>query len=160
MDKKPLNCKSCLTAKDIMQKEVFTVTPDTSVAELGRIFIEKDISGVPVIDEYGNLYGIVTENDLISMEKPFHIPTVIHIFDAFIPLQTEQAIEKEIRKLTAIIVDDICTTSVITINEDTPFQEIASIMTEKKIHIIPVLTDNKLVGIIGKKDMIKAITKI
>ncbi|MBF0472199.1 MAG: CBS domain-containing protein [Nitrospirae bacterium] len=145
-----------LTAKDIMQKEVITVTPDTSVEEIGRIFIEKDISGLPVIDEYGNLYGIVTENDLISMEKPFHIPTIIHIFDAFIPLETDQAIEKEIRKLAATIVDDICTTDITTVNEDTPFQEIAVIMIEKKIHLLPVLSENKLVGIIGKKDMIKA----
>jgi len=145
-----------LTAADIMQKDVITVTPDTTIADLGRLFIEKDVSGVPVIDNKGNLYGIVTENDLISMEKPFHIPTIIHIFDAFIPLETDQTIEKEIRKLAAAIVDDICTRNVVTINEITPFQEIAEIMTGKKIHLLPVLSNYKLVGIIGKKDMIKA----
>jgi CBS-domain-containing membrane protein len=146
-----------LTAIDIMQKDVITVTPETTIEELGRIFIEKDISGAPVIDEYDNLYGIVTENDLISMEKPFHIPTVIHIFDAFITLVTDQAIEKEIRKMAAYIVDDICSREVITVDAETSFQEIVDIMAEKKIHLIPVMSDHKLLGIIGKKDMIKAL---
>ncbi len=146
-------------AKDIMTKDVVTVSPQTSVDELGRIFIKHDISGVPVIDEYGALYGIVTENDLISREKPFHIPTIIQIFDAFLPLESDAKIEREIRKMTATIVDHICTRNVVSVDEKATIQEIANIMTKKKIHLLPVLKNGKLVGIIGKKDLIKAIAE-
>ncbi len=144
-------------ARDIMNKKVITVSPDTSVEELGRLFIEKNISGAPVIDEFGNLYGIVTENDLISKEKRFHIPTIIRIFDAIIPLQSDAAVEKEIKKMAATTVGDICTREVITVDEETSLNDIATIMTEKKIHLLPVLKEGKLVGIIGKKDVIRAI---
>ncbi len=144
-------------ARGIMNRKVITVRPDTSVEELGRLFIEKNISGAPVIDENGNLYGIVTENDLISKEKRFHIPTIIRIFDAIIPLQSDAAVEREIKKMAATTVGDICTREVITVDEESSLNDIATIMTEKKIHLLPVLKDGKLVGIIGKKDVIRAI---
>ncbi len=144
-------------ARDIMNKKVITVSPDTSVEELGRLFMEKNLSGAPVIDENGDIYGIVTENDLISKEKRFHIPTIITIFDAIIPLQTDAAVEKEIKRMAATTVGDICTREVITVDEETSINDIATIMTEKKIHLLPVLREEGIVGIIGKKDVIKAI---
>ncbi len=144
-------------ARDIMKREVITVNPDTSVEELGRLFIEKDISGAPVVDDSGDLYGIVTENDLISKERRFHIPTIIRIFDAVIPLKSDAEVEKEIRKMAATTVRDICTRDVVTVDEETPLNDIATIMTEKKIHLLPVLKEGRLAGIIGKKDVIRAI---
>ncbi len=144
-------------ARDIMKREVITVNPDTYVEELGRLFIEKDISGAPVVDDNGDLYGIVTENDLISKERRFHIPTIIRIFDAVIPLKSDAEVEKEIRKMAATTVRDICTRDVVTVDEETPLNDIATIMTEKKIHLLPVLKEGRLAGIIGKKDVIRAI---
>ncbi|HDH01613.1 MAG TPA: CBS domain-containing protein [Nitrospirae bacterium] len=144
-------------ARDIMNRKVITVSPDTSVEELGRLFMEKNVSGAPVIDENGDIYGIVTENDLISKEKRFHIPTIITIFDAIIPLQSDAAVEKEIKRMAATTVGDICTREVITVDEDATINDIATIMTEKKIHLLPVLKEGKLVGIVGKKDVIRAI---
>jgi len=147
-----------LTARDIMNREVYTVDPETSVEEVGRLFIEKDLSGAPVVDDEGRLIGIVTENDLISQEKRFHIPTIIRIFDAFIPLESDAKVEAEIKKMTATTVSEISSGEVITVEEDTPLNDIATIMTEKKIHLLPVLKEGKIVGIIGKKDIIRAIS--
>ncbi|GMT48394.1 MAG: membrane protein [bacterium] len=144
-------------ARDIMNRKVITVTPYTSVEELGRLFMGKNVSGAPVIDENGDIYGIVTENDLISKEKRFHIPTIITIFDAIIPLQSDATVEKEIKRMAATTVGDICTREVVTVDEETSINDIATIMTEKKIHLLPVLKEGRLVGIIGKKDVIRAI---
>lgn len=146
-------------ARDIMKRDVITVRPDTSVEELGRLFIDKNISGAPVIDEDGRLFGIVTENDLISKEKRFHIPTIIRIFDAIIPIESDAKIEKEIRKMAASTVSDICTRDVVTVEEDTPINDIATIMTERRIHLIPVMKKGRVAGIIGKKDFIRAIAE-
>ncbi len=145
-------------AKDIMQKDVITVSPDTSVEDLGRLFIEKNISGAPVIDESGDLYGIVTENDLISQNTQFHIPTILRIFDAIIPLISSSRMEKEIKKMTASTVGEICSREVFTIDEEKTLEDIATIMTDKGIHLMPVVTDNKLVGIVGKKDIIRGVS--
>lgn len=147
-----------LTAKDIMTKNVTTVRTTTTIEELARILMEHKISGVPVVDDAGDLIGIVTENDLISQNKRLHIPTVMRLFDSFIMLESPGRIEKEIKKMTAITVNDIYTKEVITVAEDTPVQDIATIMSEKKVHLIPVVEGKKILGIIGKIDLIKGIT--
>ena len=147
-----------LTAKDIMTKNVTTVRAATTIEELARILMEHKISGVPVVDDDKNLIGIVTENDLISRNKRLHIPTVMRLFDSFIMLESPGKIEKEIKRMTAITVNDIYTKEVVTVAEDTPVQDLATIMSEKKVHLIPVVEGKKILGIIGKIDLIKGIT--
>jgi len=145
-----------ITAKDIMTEKVITVRPETPIDEFARILIEYRISGAPVVDKDGNLVGIVTENDLINQNKRLHIPTVIRLFDAFIMLESPRKIKDEIKRITAATVWDICTKEVVTVSEDTSLQEIATIMSEKNIHLLPVMRDKSIVGIIGKADIIKA----
>jgi CBS domain-containing protein len=121
--------------------------------------MDKDISGAPVVDAEGTLSGIVTENDLIRRNRRFHIPTLLRIFDAFIPMEGSRSIEKEIKEISAATVKDICSKEVITINEDTSLEEIATVMSEKKVHMLPVLREGKLVGIVGKQEVIKGIAR-
>ena len=138
-----------------MTTTVTTVTPETTVEELGRLFLDKGISGAPVLDAEGGLYGIVTENDLIRQNSRFHIPTVLRLFDAYIPLEGSSSIEEEIRLMSASKVSDICTKEVITVGPDASLQDIATIMSDKGVHLIPVLQEGKVSGIIGKIDLIK-----
>lgn len=145
-----------LKAKDIMTKDVVTVSPDATLEELGRLFIEKKISGAPVVNAAGEIVGVVTENDLISKNSRLHIPTVIRLFDAFIALGTGK-LESEIRKMTASAVGEVCVKNVVTVAEETAIDEIATIMNEKKIHLLPVVKQGRIVGIIGKKDLIRGI---
>lgn len=147
-----------IKAKDIMKKDVIVVSEDMTVEELGRLFIEKGISGAPVVDKDGRLKGIVTENDLISRNKRLHIPTFLRLFDAIIPLESLGTIEEEIRKMTASTVAEICTKDVITVDEDTPIEEIATLMVEKRIHLLPVVSGEKLVGIIGRHEVLRGIS--
>jgi len=146
-----------LKAKDIMTKGVITVKPATTLEELARILIKHQISGAPVVDDAGHLKGIVTENDLISKNSRLHIPTIIRLFDAYIPFGTGK-MEQEIRKMAASTVDDICRKDVITVDDEASVEYIATVMTEKKIHLLPVLKGGNLVGIIGKKDLIKGLS--
>ncbi|MFA4919187.1 MAG: CBS domain-containing protein [Thermodesulfovibrionales bacterium] len=145
-----------LKAKDIMTKEVITVKPETTIEELARLLMKQQISGAPVVDDKGKIVGIVTENDLISKNSRLHIPTILRLFDAYIPLGTSK-MESDIRKMAAAMVEDICTKEIITVDEEASVEYIATIMTEKRIHILPVVREGKLVGIIGKKDLIKGI---
>ena len=147
-----------LTAKDIMTKSVTTVGAATTIEELARILMEHKISGVPVVDDNENLIGIVTENDLISRDKRLHIPTVMRLFDSFIMLESPGKIEKEIKRMTAITVNDIYTKEAITVTEGTPVQDIATIMSEKRFILFLLLKEKKILGIIGKIDLIKGIT--
>ncbi len=148
-----------LRAKDIMTHNVITVKPDTTIEELSRILVENKISGAPVVDDSGSLLGIVTENDLINRSKRLHIPTVLRVFDAFIILEGNKRIREEIKRITATRVEDIYTRNPITVTEDTPIDEIATIMSEKKVHLLPVMSGGRITGIIGKIDIIRAMSK-
>ncbi len=145
-----------LKAKDIMTKEVVTVKADTTIEELARLLMKEQISGVPVVADNGKLLGVVTENDLISKNSRLHIPTILRLFDAYIPLGTSR-MESDIKKMAASTVGEMCTKEVTTVDEEASVEYIATIMTEKRIHLLPVLREGKLVGIIGKKDLIKGL---
>src|SRR5512145_3295242 len=148
-----------LTAKDIMSKDVVTVTPDTSLSELAALLVGSRISGVPVVDANGSLAGIVTENDLISQNKRLHIPTVVSFLDAAIYLESSKKFADEVKRVTATKVADIMVKKVVTIAEDTSLTDIATIMSEKKVHILPVVKAGKVVGIVGKRDVVRAVSQ-
>ncbi len=147
------------TAKDIMTRNVVTVTPDTTIETLAALLIEHHISGAPVVDAEGRLFGIVTENDLISRNKRLHIPTVVSFLDAAIYLESSKKFEQDVKRLTATQVGGICTRKVVSILEETSLTDIATIMAEKKVHLLPVLRDGAVVGIVGKRDMVQAVAR-
>lgn len=144
-------------AIDIMSKEVITVSKETTVSELANLLATHNIGGIPVVDAEGHLLGVVTESDLIDQTKKVHIPTVITILDSVIYLESPEKMEKEMLKMAGTTVGDIFTEDPETVTEDTSLEEIATIMSEKNIHTLPVLRDSELVGIIGKGDIIKTL---
>ncbi|MBF0109146.1 MAG: CBS domain-containing protein [Magnetococcales bacterium] len=147
-----------MNAAEIMTREVITVTPDLPVMDLARLLTERRISGVPVLEE-GILVGIVTEGDLVDRIKKIHLPTLITLLDAVIPIAGERQYESDLRKATAVTVADIMTTEVTVVEENTPLQEIATILAEEHISLVPVVDGDRLTGIIGKRDIIRGMIK-
>ena len=148
-----------ITAKEIMTKEVITVTEGTSIKTLSGLFIKHKVNGFPVLDQGGQLIGIVTEKNLIEQNKNLHIPTVIALFDAVIYLESGKKFEEEVKRFNATLVKDIYTSNVVTVSPDTSINEIASLMAEKSVHSIPVVDGKSTVGIIGKLDIIKGLAR-
>ncbi len=149
-----------MKAKDFMVKDVLTVRPEMTVKELARLFVERQVSGAPVVDEAGKLVGIITETDLIEQNKNLHIPTVITLFEAVIYLENPKHMEEEIKEMMASTVSDLARKKVVTADEETDIHEVATLMSEKHVHLIPVMRDDTLVGIIGKADMIRALMQM
>jgi CBS domain-containing protein len=148
-----------LKAKDIMTTEVITVDENRSVKELAKILAENKISGVPVVDNQGKIVGIVTESDLIDRAKKVHIPTVMRLFDSFVFLESPERMEKDLKKMAALTVRDICNKKIVSVTPATPLDELATLMSENKVHTLPVLDKDKLVGIIGKTDIIRTLVQ-
>jgi CBS domain-containing protein len=144
-------------ARDIMTKDVITVSPATTVSELAMLLATNNIGGAPVLDSSGTLLGVVTENDLIDQKKKIHIPTVVTILDSVFYLENPDRMEKEMKKIAGSTVGDIYTKKPRTVDEETLIDEIATLMAEKNIHTLPVMRGDKLVGVIGKKDIIKTL---
>ena len=144
-----------LNASDIMTTDVITVKKETPLSELAEILTKNHINGVPVIDDEGLLIGIICESDLIRRDKKLHIPTVVALFDAVFYLESSKKMEKEIQLISATTVEELFTRKVVTVDEKTPIDEIATLMTQKKIYTIPVMDGKRLVGVVGKGDVIR-----
>jgi CBS-domain-containing membrane protein len=145
-----------LKASDIMSRDVFTVSEDTSVEELARLFAEKRVNAMPVVDDRQRLRGIVTETDLVKIDKPLHVPTVVSIFDWVLYLESEKNFRDELRKVTARKVAEICTREVVTCTPETTVGEIAATMVEKGVHLLPVLEGDIVVGVVARLDIIRS----
>ena len=148
-----------LKASDIMTSSVITISSDASVADLAKMLTNNTISGVPVMNEKEEIVAIVTESDLIDQSKKLHIPTVITILDSVFYLENPDKMENEMKKMAGTKVADICSGPPRSVHPDTPLDEIATIMSEKNVHTLPVMDGNRLAGIIGKKDIIKTLTR-
>jgi CBS-domain-containing membrane protein len=148
-----------ITASDIMTREIISVKKDTPIRVLAELFASKHISSFPVVNDSGDLIGIVTETDLIEQDKNLHIPTVISLFDWVIYLESEKKFEKELKKMTGMTVGDIYSERVTSISPETPLSQIADIMSADKIHTIPVVLDKKVVGMIGRIDLIRTMVE-
>ena len=146
------------TARDIMTHDVVTVRKDQPISDLSQLFIKNHFNGVPVLDETGKVAGVVTQGDLIEQNKNLHIPTVIALFDAVLFIDSEKKFENDVKKLTGSIIEDIYQPDAITISMDAELNEITTIMANNDVHTLPVLDGDKLVGIIGKKDVIRALS--
>ena len=145
-----------LTAKDIMTTQVYTVTAETEVDELARLFARYNVNALPVVDGEGRLEGVVTETDLVEQDKPLHIPTVISIFDWGFYLESEKTFQEEVKKITARKVGEICSREVTTCTPDTPVADIAGLMVDRSVHLIPVVDGENLVGVVARFDIIRS----
>jgi CBS domain-containing protein len=145
-----------LRARDIMTREVHTVTPETTLEEVARKFMATGVSAMPVVDAEGRLEGIISETDLVAQDRPLHLPTVISLFDWVIYLESEDRFREQVEKLTAQEVGKICTREVTTCSPDATVQEIAAIMVEKEVHLLPVVENDRVVGVVARLDIIRS----
>lgn len=144
------------TAKDIMTKEVISVSSEMKVVQAAKILLEKGFNGVPVIEK-GNLVGVLCQSDLIAQQKRLPIPSFFTLLDSVIPLQSTKHFEKAVHRMAATTVADVMTSKPTTVHPDTSIEELASLMLDKKIDTIPVVDKGALVGIIGKADIMRTL---
>ena len=134
-----------MKAKDIMTRDVVTVTRDMSIRKLVRLLETKKITGAPVVDEEGNLIGIISEKDIII--------AIEHLIKVYVSLDEQKEMRGKYNW-----VDGVMSRKVMTVDEDTDCSEAFRLMSEKRFHRLPVVRDGKLVGIISSMDACKLLS--
>jgi len=146
-----------LLARDVMVKKVITINKNASVAELSELLIKNKISGLPVVDDSGKLVGIATEGDLIVRDADLHFPRYFKLLDSIIYLESLNKFKRNLRKYLGTKVEDVMTSKVKIVKEDTPVNVVANIMIRNNVNRVPVLdNDGNLVGIITRADIVKS----
>ena len=149
-----------ITAKDIMTKDIFTVSPETEITQAANLLLEKRINGVPVINTTGELVGILCQSDLIAQQKSIPIPSLFTLLDGYISFTTAKRMDKEVEKIVATKVGEAMTYNPVTVDPATDIEQIASLMVEKNYHTLPVVDAGKLVGILGKEDVLRTLINV
>lgn len=116
-----------ITARNIMTKKVVSTRPSCKVEEVTRVLYFHNISGLPVVDEEQRVVGMATEADILG------------------------------RTTGQDTVKDIMSSPAMTVTEDTPLDEIAVLLTDKKIKRVPVVMGGKLVGVVSRADVVRAL---
>ncbi len=146
-----------LKVNDIMTREVKTVAPETEIAQAAKLLLSERINGVPVVNKTGEVVGILCQSDLIAQQKSIPIPSLFTLLDGYIPLTLLSRLDKEVEKIAATKVEHAMTPDPTTVNPDTDIEKVAALMVEKNYHTLPVVDDGKLVGIVGKEDVLKTL---
>ena len=143
--------------KDIMTKELITVSPDTEIVHATKLLLENRINGVPVTDETGKLVGILCQSDLIAQQKQLPIPSFFTFLNGLIALTSMKQFEKQVQKIAATTVAQAMTPSPVAVRPDTGIEKVAALMVDNNFHTIPVVDEGKLVGIVGKEDILRTL---
>lgn len=148
-----------LLAKDIMTRDVITILHTASVRELSRLFAEKGITGVPVIDEESNLVGMVSMRDVIAEEvrslgANLEYQDIYELFSSALHIEETEGVS-----VRGLWVEEIMARDIYTALESTPVREICSIMHSHNIHRVPVLRGSKLAGIVTTMDVLRVVSE-
>ena len=146
-----------IKARDIMTTDLITLTPDMDFASAARILLDHHINGAPVVDDDGGLVGILCQSDLVAQQKRLPVPTLITLLDSFVSLSSAKELERQARKIAAMTVGEAMTRKPVTVRPDTSIEAIAGLMVDSNLHTLPVVDGGRLVGIIGKEDVLRTL---
>ena len=140
--------------KDIMTKEVVTVSTADSVEQCAKLLQEYNISGLPVLDEAGKVAGIVTEGDLIRRASRVKAPGYLEILGGLIYLGSPKKFVDELQRAMSLEAGQLMSKNVISVKPEDDVEKAATLMVEKKISRLPVIDEQgHLVGIISRRDI-------
>jgi CBS domain-containing protein len=146
-----------MRAVDVMTVDPVSISPDESIVEAIRLMLQRKFSGLPVVDSAGALVGIVTEGDLLrraetgtQRKRPRWIEFLIG----------SGRLANEYVHASGRKVHDVMTYDVQTVTEDTPLDEIVQQMERHQIKRLPVVRDGKLVGIVTRANLLRALASV
>ena len=143
-----------MKARDIMVSPVITVASHASIKEVAKLFLERRISAVPVVDGQGKLVGIISEGDLLhrsetgtERQRPWWLTT----------FTGQDTLAAEYTKAHARKVVDVMTHDIITAGPDAPLNEIATLLEKNSIKRVPIVKDGQLIGIVSRANLVQAV---
>ena len=147
-----------MPVSQVMTTDVLTFSPDDTVEAAMKTMVERNVDGSPVVDQDGKVVGMITTGDLIVQESQVHVPTVISLFGAYLELpSSHRRFEQDLRKALGGRVADLMHKDTETIEADDTLETAATLMHDHVVSRLPVVSDERLVGIVSRTDILRAI---
>jgi CBS domain-containing protein len=149
--------EAAMQAKDVMSRNVVTVSPDATILQAARLMLQHHISGLPVADASGQLVGILSEGDFLRRRETGTQRRRSRWLEF---LMGPGKIASEYTHSHGMRVSEVMTDTVRTISEDTELEQIVEIMERHRIKRVPVVRDGKLVGIVTRSNLMHAMVSM
>jgi len=152
-----------MKAQDIMTKDVVSVKPEAKVTEVAKILYQKNFNGLPVIDNSGEVLGLITQADLLTRDSfGTHIPSLIKMLVDFQAIKTLEGEEKkELENILSFDARSVMNANYVSVFPQISVEELTEIFNERRVNPILVIDENKkLKGIVSRSDIMKLIGRI
>jgi len=147
-----------MRAVDVMTTSVIFATPEMSVRDAAGMLANHSISAMPVTDANGQLIGIISEGDLLHRSE---LGTGVRRRAWWLQfLASTRELASEYVKEHGRTVEDVMTTEVISVDEDTPLAEVAELLERHRIKRVPVLKGGKVTGVVSRANLVRALASI
>lgn len=143
-----------MQAADIMTVSVVTAAPRMGVRDAAALMLERGVSALPVLDDQDRLLGIISEGDLVrrtEMETEMHDSWWLSLFTS------TQTLQERFLKSHGQQVGDVMTRDPVVVAPDTPVAEIATILEKHRIKRVPVVQDDRVLGIVSRANLLHAL---
>ena len=141
-----------MKARDIMLKEIMTVSPDTPVRKVAELMVDRAVPSVPVVDAAGKVLGMVSEGDLLRKKIAPQRPQVVDVLGGY---QGMEEYREAFRKMGANTSGEIMTSPVVTVEADDEAAKVGETVLNHHIKQVPVLENGKLVGVISRSNLLR-----
>ena len=143
-----------MRVEDFMTRRVVTVTPDTPILAAARLMLDNHVSGLPVVDPSGRVVGVITETDLLREDgKSAQGSPWLQM------VAGTDGLTGDPERLGARKVEEIMSRDPITVELTAPIAHACHLLTQHRIKRLPVIDKDKLVGIIGRADVVRALAQ-
>jgi len=143
-----------MRARDLMTTSLVTIPPDAPLEAVARVLADRGVSGAPVVDASGTFLGMITEADLIRRLAAKEDAPKSWVAGLFASAADQAA---RFARTHGHRARDVMTTEIASVGEDTSIEHVAHIIEDKKIRRVPVLRDGKLLGVVSRSDLIRAL---
>jgi CBS domain-containing protein len=143
-----------LLARDVMTSPALTVRDDAPLAETIAIMLDRCISGLPVVNAADELVGMLTEGDLLHRAEVGTGERPRSGFWNFLRgpgLNATEYVHAHSRR-----VEDLMSTAPVTVAADAPLEQVVELMQKRRVRRLPVVQDGRVVGIVSRKDLLRA----
>jgi CBS domain-containing protein len=141
---------------EVMTREVQTTRADASLRDAAKVMSGGHISGLPVVDEAGQVVGILTEADILRLFRQVSVPFFIDILGGEFAIPGPGVLQHQLEEVTAYRVDQLMTRHVVTASPDEEVAEAARRMHARDLKLLPVVdADGRLVGVVSRGDIVR-----
>jgi CBS domain-containing protein len=146
-----------MKARDVMTQYVTSVGPNDSLSRAVRIMLQNEISGLPVIDTFGRLVGMITEGDLLRRAETATQRRRSRWIEIFVTpgRLAEEYVHSHGRK-----VSELMTVDPVSVTEETPLEEVVTLMEKRRIKRLPVVRGDQVVGIVSRANLLHALARL